>query len=558
MANILTPLSLWNDFDNLLDISAESISKKESGVMTVEAVEFLGRETDKGRVRIAGAFAWNTQSPSAETVLVLPDSGDTIDEKVLEYFVTNGYSALMVDYRGEWDGCNFYTRYPEDIEYANVLKCGRRKDFVDDSADKTSWYEWVIVGLYARKYIKERTGSDNIAVVGFRDGGEIAWKLGVAGKFSCIVPICAAGWSAYRGISKYITQDPRMDDERYRFIAGIDSQAYAPYVKCPVLLLCSTNDKRFDYDRAYDTFSRINPEFVKDSFVSYSVLTNSCIDINSCNNMFIFLDKNLGKREINIPKPAEVSVEADEQQNLVAKAVLERGDEIEECVMYLSEDCLNSSSREWNVCPVKEVVSNAERLFYLNIYEKPSTIFVFCHAKYKNGFTVWSKIIVRKINGKFRNMQKKNRVLYTNSYGTAGFSLADPQINAIGGILISDEKELPALVKKAKGINGLYSPCGLSSFRINNPVYAPHAGNVLSIDVFCDNNADVIITFTDWETGEEYSAVFSVVGGVWQKIIAECKTFKSASGVSLDTFARELKFTINSSVPFAVNNFIWL
>ena len=558
MANILTPLSLWNDFDNLLEINAKTIARKESGAMTVESVEFSGRQTDKGRVSIAAAFAWNTKAPSAETVLVLPDSNDTIDEKVLEYFVSKGYSALMVDYRGQSEGCEFYTRYPEDIEYANALMCGRHKDFVDDSADKTSWYEWVIVGLYARKYITERTGSDNIAVVGFRDGGEIAWKLGVAGKFSCIVPICAAGWSAYRGISKYISQDPKMDDERYRFIAGIDSQAYAPYVKCPVLLLCSTNDKRFDYDRAHDTFSRINPEFVKDSYISYAMLTNSYIDIKSCDNMFIFLDKNLGKLEITLPKPAEVFVEADEQQNLVAKAVLEETEGLEECVMYLSEDCLNSSLREWNVCPVKEVVSDSERLFYLNIYEKPSTIFVLCHAKYKNGFTVWSKIIVRKLNGKFRNMVKKNRVLYTNSYGLAGFSLADPEIYTVGGLLITDENGLVKLVEKARGINGLYSPCGLTSFRLNNPVYAPNAGNVLSVDVFCDKSENVNITFTDWETGEEYSAVFSVVGGVWQKIIAESKVFKNANGVSLDTFEKELKLTINSLSPFAINNFIWL
>ena len=558
MANILTPLSLWNDFKELLDTQSKIISTKESDLMTVDKLEFSGRDTGKGRVRVAAAFAWNTNSPSKETVLIMPDSKDTIDEKVLEFFVSKGYSALMVDYRGEWKDCDFYTRYPENIEYANLLKCGRHKDYVDDSADKTSWYEWVSLGLYARKYIKERTGSENIAVVGFRDGGEIAWKLGVAGKFSCIIPVCAAGWSAYYGISKYITKDPRMDDERYRFIAGIDSQAYAPYVKCPVLMLCSTNDKRFDYDRAYDTFSRINPEFAKGSALSYSVLTNSCIGVKSCSNMIIFLDKYLRKKDIIVPKTAEVVVETDEKQNLIAKALYDDVCEIEECVMYLAEDCLDSSSREWNVCPLKKVVSSKERHFFLNVYEKPSTIFVFCHVRYKNGITIWSKIVVRKLNGKFRNMQKKNKVLYTNTYGAEGFSIADPEKNAIGGLMIADESLLPKLVEKSKGVKGLYSPCGLSSFRVNNPIYAPSVGNVLSIDVFCDKSESVNITFTDWNTGEEYSAVFNVVGGVWQKIIAECKIFKNLNGVSLDNFEREMMFNITSLSPFAINNFIWL
>ena len=91
--------------------------------------------------------------------------------------MSRGYSALMVDYRGEWENSEFFTKYPEDISYANTAKCGRTKDYVDDSADKTCWYEWVAVGLFAIKYLRERVQSDKIAVVGIRDGGEIAWKL---------------------------------------------------------------------------------------------------------------------------------------------------------------------------------------------------------------------------------------------------------------------------------------------------------------------------------------------------------------------------------------------
>ncbi len=251
MSTILTPVSIWNNFDASLDVNAEVKSAAILQGVRIEKVNFLGRETGFGRIKIAAAFACDPQTPSAGTVLILPDSADTIDEGLLKFIVKRGYSALMVDYRGKWEDCAFYTEYPDCIDYANAAKCGRRKDFVDDSADKTSWYEWTGVGLYARKYIIERTGSDNIAVLGLRDGGEIAWKLGVAERFSCIVPVCAAGWKAYTGINKYLGGELQLDDERYRFIGGIDSQAYAQHVKCPVLMLCSTNDNRFDYDRAY-------------------------------------------------------------------------------------------------------------------------------------------------------------------------------------------------------------------------------------------------------------------------------------------------------------------
>lgn len=216
MSNILTPISLWSNFDVSLDIKAEIKSEVISQGVKIEKITFLGRDTGNGRVKIAAAFASEPQTPVAGTVLIMPDSTQTIDEGLLKFIVKHGYAALMVDYRGEWEDCAFHTEYPENIAYANTAKCGRRKDYVDTTAQQTSWYEWAGVGLYARKYITERTGSDNIALLGLRDGGEIVWKMGVAEQFSCIVPVCAAGWKAYAGVSKYLSKEISFDEERYR------------------------------------------------------------------------------------------------------------------------------------------------------------------------------------------------------------------------------------------------------------------------------------------------------------------------------------------------------
>lgn len=288
MPNIITPSTLWNNFDDSLDVTAVTLSEKIIDGIRYENVSLLGRDTGDGRVKIFGEFASSENSPSQETVLIFSDSMESIDEELMKLFVRKGYSAFMVDYRGEWEGAEFFTLYPDNIDYANTAKSGRRKDHVDDTADKTSWYEWVAVGIYARKYIAERTGNENIAVIGIRDGGEIAWKIGVAKQFSCIVPVCAAGWKAYAGISKFRPDEQVLDEERYRFIGGIDSQAYAPYVKCPVLMLCSTNDEKFDYDRAYDTFSRINHDFADGSVITYSVRFNAAIGEKSITDMFMF------------------------------------------------------------------------------------------------------------------------------------------------------------------------------------------------------------------------------------------------------------------------------
>lgn len=535
-----------------------TLSSSQIDNVRIENVNISGRETGCGRVQIAASFAYDVQAPAAGAVLILPDSTETIDEDILKFFVSHGYTALMVDYRGEWKDATFVTRYPGNVSYSNTAKCGRQKDYVDESADKTCWYEWVGIGLYARKYLAERTGSDSIAVIGLRDGGEIAWKLGVAGKFSCIIPVCAAGWKAYDGIDKYSKDDPVLDEERYRFIAGIDSQAYAPHVKCPVLMLCSTNDKRFDYDRAYDTFSRINQEYIKDSAISFSLKSSANIGAKSIVDMFLILDKTLKNRQVFIPSPPEIAVLVDEQQNLIARVKFDVKGIAESCKLYLAEDCIDPTMREWCVCPEKIRKTDNVFEYFLNVYEKTTTIFVLCSVKYLNGFTVWSKMNVKKISGLFRNTQRKCRVLFNDKDVADDFAVADSGSQSIGGIFFPDGSVLPQLVTKSHGVKGLYSPCGLSTYRISNPRFAPTKSSMLSLDFFSDETSNLKLTFIDTTSGEKYDYTVSVIGGAWQTIITESNNFKTANGVQLASFLGDLKFTLTCPVGYAVNNIMWL
>ena len=558
MPNILTPTALWGEFDDSLEVNAVTLREDTQDGIKFESVNFYGRETGEGRVKIYGVFASDINAPSKETVIIFPDSSDGVDTDILKMFVKKGYSALMVDYRGVWEGAEFYTVYPEAINYANTVNCGRFKDFVDESADKTSWYEWVAVGIYARKYAVERTGCEDVAVVGIRDGGEIAWKLAVAKKFSCIVPICAAGWLAYSGISKFETDEKELDSERYRFIAGIDSQAYAPYVQCPVLMLCSTNDVRFDYDRAYDTFSRINPEFLNESIITYSVECNSAIGMKGTDDMFMFLVKYLKHRQIFIPQPAEVTVAVDEEQNLVANVKFDNAGIVEKCGVFYAEDSIDSSVRDWILCDETQKISDCERKAYLNIYEDTSALFVLAYAKYTNGFTIWSKIAVKKISGRFKNTRSKCRVMYTSQNGADGFYIADTRSVAVGGIFFTDSLMTPKVVTKAKGIKGIYSEHGLTTFRLNSPGYAPKGDNVLKVDVFCDETSEITFTLEDSTDGETYKYSQVILGGVWQSLILESKLFKTVNGVQLSDYAHNLRLCINCEEKYAINNLMWL
>lgn len=554
MANILTPNAMWNNFDDSLPTCPRTLSITEDDGIRLERVLFSGRETGAGRVQIYALLAQNAKNPEAATVLIFPDSNRTADEEVVKLFVRRGYSALMVDYRGVWEGCETVTRYPENVSYANTRTCGRAKDFVDESADKTCWYEWVALGIYARKFLAERVGAENIAAVGLRDGGEVVWKLGYAVPFSCIVPVCAAGWKAYSEYDKYLSEEPSLSDERYRFIAGIDSQSYATGVKSPVLMLCSTNDQKFDYDRAYDTFSRINPDFLGSSVFSYSVQCNACIDAAGTADMFLFLDKFLKRRHVFLPKNAEVTVAMDGEDNLVARVSYDDEGIAEKFSVYLAEDCADSALREWESCAESETKGE----FLLDIHEKTTTVFVVASVRYSNGFTAWSKIGVRKISGRFRNMRPRCAVIYTDKQGTDGFTVSDYGEAAVGGLLLCDDGALPRVVVKAGGICGLYSAGGLTTNRMSNPRFSPAADSVLKLDVFCDGDDTLTLTVMDLENGESYVYTAEIVGGVWQSVIAESKNFKQAGGVPLPDFKGQYKLNIACGGGYAVNNIMWL
>lgn len=557
MSNILTPVSLWKNFDDSLDTKAETINEKSFDGIKIEYLNLYGRDTGDGRVKIYAAFATNTTAPADDVVILLPDSSCTVDEQLMKYFVRCGYSVLMPDYRGKWKDTENYTVYPESVKYANLAECGRRKDFADDDASKTSWYEWVAVARYCLSFLKNREGTGKIGVVGIRDGGEIGWKLAATADITCLVTVCAAGWKTYTGYYKFGSQEPQFDDERYRFMAGIDSQAYAPFVRCPVLMLCSTNDERFDYDRAYDTFSRINEKYAGDSVITYSVHCNGCINVEGTKDMFLFLDKFVRERHVFLPKPAVITVMADEEQNLIARAEFDPQGIPEEVGMFMAEDCIDPTAREWVAVPLKKSEENT-RDFYLNIYEKASSVFAFCYARYTNGFTVWSRMTVRKISGKFRNMKKKCRVLFSAKNDADSFSIADRSF-ALGGIFLTSDAVLPQVVEKGNGLKGAYSVCGLMTFRGNSPCYAPDDDSILKLDVFCDNPADVNFCMEDMDSGTKYRTSVHIAGGIWQNVLLESKNFKNDQGMHLAAFNKgKLRFTIMCGEQYAINNVMWL
>ena len=132
--SVLTPVTLWQAFDDSLPLKEIKLNTYSIQSANISNVYFSGRQTEKGRVRIFGVYAEPTKK-SIGSLLLLPDVYDTVDEEMVMYFANLGYNVLCVDYRGEYHDVTNYTKYPEDVSYANYINRGRTFDYVDETAD---------------------------------------------------------------------------------------------------------------------------------------------------------------------------------------------------------------------------------------------------------------------------------------------------------------------------------------------------------------------------------------------------------------------------------------
>ena len=557
---ILTPVTLWSGFDDTLPVEGTVSEETTEDNVILRYVRFPGREAGGERVNIFAVFAMPDKGGTLPAVLVMPDCCRTADRELAKLFARKGYAVLMPDYRGAWEDTPGYTVYPKAVPYANLRQAGRHIDYADETAQETSWYEWVAVARYALRYLRSLDCIGRIGAVGLKAGGEIVWQLAATAEgLSCAVPVCAGGWRAYRGVHKFgQDNDLAMDDERYRFLAGVESQAYAPYARCPVLMLCSTNDENFEADRAFDTYARINPDADKSFF--FAVRYNGFIGKRGLDDLFAFLGKYLKGMEMFIPAPLEICIDED-GEDLVARVRLDRDGEVSGVHAYMAEDNPDSDTRDWALCPLKRVDEEGDMLFYLNAYKGAARVYAFAGAEYSSGFCVSSKIAVKKVEHGYANMTDRCRILYASGEGAGSFAPDDVESSLLAGCFLYGDPAPVRLADGPHGIKGAYSPYGLRLYRFGDGRYRPAENALLKFDVYSPADAELTVSLCVCE-GEQksfFTRVLHVPGGdCWTNHVLGAKDFKDGVNMPLQSFSRAAYLCFRSEGTVCVNNLIWL
>ena len=565
---IVSAVSLWKKFnlDAPLCVSEWDITH-EGGRWS--RVSYSGHHATDGSVRIYARFCKPEGEGVKPAILLLPDVCRKLDEDLCRYFLEKGYAVLMPDYTGKLStdsDSDLRTVYPPSLSYGNYEQA-RGLTEMDGGleAHETTWFEWLYVALYSVKFLKAREDIGKIGVVGIRHGGALAWQTMLSPDVQCGVPINAVGWRSFAEVPKFgdkTVQD--FSDDTRRYIAAVEAQSYAPYVKCPVLMLCALRDDSFDCDRAYDTYSRIGNQ--DGNAVFYSQNSGACIGPKGLNNLDLFLERNLKGREIYIPDTVNVSLK-ETDEGLEVNVEFDKEGILEEAGVYYAEADVQTKCayRDWRrISRIDgKSVKNGKATCIVKPFAGATAGFVYAYAKYINGFRVVSRIASRRFSKPNPNAVK-GRMLFSGTEMDS-FSVAEHKGYSIAEIFLEREA-VPKQSQGYGGIQGAFSVGGIKTYKISSPMYVPDDNALLEFDVYFreDNRLKVSVDVGDiTRESERYTCNMQVKGGgKWKRVILKAADFKGENcGSPLKNFSegRALVFDCQQDeTEFAVTNILWL
>lgn len=564
---IVSAISLWKTYNLDTPLRESEWGNEERDGRVYAHVTYTGHTVADGSVRIYARFGKPAAEGQYPAILLLPDAGESYDEGLMDYFIDRGYAVLMPDYSGKMktDGTGVMrTIYPASLSYANYEQAQGLYDLEGVEAHKTAWYEWTYVALTSVKYLKCRQEITAIGVVGVKKGGEIAWQAMLSPDIQCGVPINAAGWHSFLDVSKFGANSANayhLSNDQHRYIAAVEAQSYATYVKCPVLMLCALRDGGFDCDRAYDTYVRIGNK--DGNALVYSPDSGACIDPSALVDMDLFLEKNLKGREIYIPDTLNISVK-EQDGALDIQVECDHEGILEEAGIYYAEGDLKTRStyRDWRrmYTVAGREVKNGKFGYQIKPFGGATAVFAYAYAKFINGFKITSKIVSKKREDIDLNAVKGRRLFSGKEMDC--FSVAEYKDYAIGGIFLESDA-VPKFSEGYGGIRGAYSVCGIRTYKISSPRFIPEENTLLEFDAYCKETQTLRVSVETAALNTEdecYSCEVEIKGGgKWKRIILRAADFKGEkAGRPLANFCNGSALVFNSAGECGVTNILWL
>ena len=547
MAELLTPVTLWNDFSSEQNFEPEREETYVYGDVTVEKFYINGKTEDGQTVKVFILSAKKKSEGKMPAILFFDDYKNALDEKTAVAFAKKGYAVFSVDYSGKAEGKKRYTVYPESLSMADYENVKDNLFSVTD-VKKSHFYEWAISARYALAYVKSLDYIGKVGAVGYKGGGFIVWQLSITDELACMAVFYNSGWNTYKKGTRFTGEgDGLMSENDILLNAGIEPQSYASHVKCPTLFVTATNNAEYDADRAYDTVSRIDDKIY--SAICYFV-GNDGMSFAAVKDADMFFSEYL----FGEGKNPSSEVEAESKVKNGECEIKVKGENAEKVTLYVSDSVADPALRTWR--KISDCKKDADSfLFTLNVKEMAGKAFYFASIALRNGFTVCTNISEI-------TFESENRANPLPVSGIIYSGRKDSGKNTFMPLGVTPKKSVfPEPQKGPMGIDGISAESGIITYVVNDREFKPKKDAILMFDAYSETDAMLTVTyvFDIRNANIEFVSKVKIAGGkVWHNVMLEMQKFKTAEGRPLKNYELLNGIKFSSESDLLINNVLWI
>ena len=556
--NILTPEEIFGDANQSFIPKTDLISESRVGETIISRVYLHGRELPDAQVKIYSVIAHGMQLAMMPAIIVFSDLEKGIDEDFIVELANKGYYVFAIDLAGIREE-GYYTIYPESISYANYFNSKNNLFDVKTDIKHTCHYEWGVAGKYALSFVTGQPFITRTGAIGIESGATALWHVAATSKnLAAAVFIKNAGWKTYKGRRKFgNSTDPQLSDSMLKYVAGVEPQSYAMHVKCPTLIVSATNDKENDFDRAYDTASRIGERVYK--AVSASVERSENISEKEYEGILCFLNGCLfGAENANKLFPKEPELKCGEDGEKIFAEVSFSASDLNNLSLFVGNGVSDPALRVYKKITEYKTEKVGKATFSFVPEKGYEKVYIFACAEYKNGFSLITPIICKPIPFK-PEKRASEKILFSGIKEDTFENFVGLEKDCITPIDFNGEEEAK-LVSGPMDIKGITSTRGIKTYKINSEKDKPMDDASLMFDCSMEQGGEITVEFlTGEESSEIYSASISVAGGaVWHNVIIEINKLKTDQGKILKSYSKVSEVRILGTGKFIINNILWV
>lgn len=346
---------LWRDFDpEALPLDVEVIDSWEEGDLVFQSLRFTGEVIDGTPVRVYAIQGAPRDGTNLAGILHVHGGGQTASLDWVRFWAARGYVCVTFDFCGDWEQRAEFTDWGPLVHGNMAHAAGGFQ--LRPSVQDSSWYHWTLVSRRALTLLAQHPQVDpkRLGVFGISVGGTLTWIIaGLDSRVRAAAPIYGCGYNYDRRNARWDLLVANDDYNLFqRFLAP---EAYAPYVKCPVLFLNATNDFHGLMDRSFETLAATDGP----TWQAYSPRADHHIAPREGRALPLWMDWQLRDGPA-FPQSPELSLAIGDNGVLFASVVCGDADRVSEVEVYYALGDDPPQARYWRTVPADVTNGTAE------------------------------------------------------------------------------------------------------------------------------------------------------------------------------------------------------